>query len=367
MGKYRIAFISGDGIGPEVMEEALKVLRAVEGTVSGLEMEFVKCEAGAKVYRGTGEALPRKTITDCEESHAIFKGPVGLPQVVKPDGMEAATDVILGLRSRFNLYVNLRPIELYPGVPSPLAGKGGGDINYVIARENTEGLYVLQGGILHDMVATNLRITTRKGTERIVRYAFNYARRWGSSPLDGVKRVTCVDSSKVLVSDVFFRRIFDEIAGDYPDVERDYAYVDAFTIGQIMRPEYYHVVVTPNLYGDIVSDLAGATVGSVGLVAGGNIGDEYAMFEPIHGSAPTLAGRGLANPLAMVQAGKMMMRWLGEKYGDVSATAAAQRIEEAVKTVLGRGRELTFDLGGKAGTSDVGDELAQEIQGAPHT
>jgi 3-isopropylmalate dehydrogenase len=362
MGKYRISVIQGDGIGPEVIEEGLKALSAAASTTSGLFLEFNDCKAGAGVYRSTGEALPETALDVCRTSHAIYKAPVGLPNILKPDGMEAATDVILGLRSRFDLYVNLRPVILYPGVPTHLVGKKVGDINYVIVRENTEGLYVLQGGVLRDSLATNLRIITRKASERIVRFAFEYARKSGASPMDGAKRVTCVDSSKILISDVFFRSIFDEIAKDYPDIERDYAYIDAFAQWQILRPEYYHVVVTPNLYGDIISDLAGATVGSIGLVAGGNIGDDIAMFEPIHGSAPTLAGKGLANPIAMIQAGEMMMRWLGDRYNDASATTAARKIERAVKAVLSSGRVLTFDRGGEDRTEDGGNVIVKEIE-----
>jgi 3-isopropylmalate dehydrogenase len=362
MKKYSISVLRGDGIGPEVIKEGLKALNAAVSTTSGLFLEFTDCEAGAEVYRNTGEALPETALDVCSRSHAIFKAPVGLPNILKPDGMEAATDVILGLRSRFDLYVNLRPIILNPGVPTQLVGKKVGDINYAIVRENTEGLYVMHGGVMRDNIATNLRIITRKASERIVRFAFEYAMKRGASPMDGAKRVTCVDSSKILISDVFFRRIFGEIAKDYPDVERDYAYVDAFAQWQILRPEYYHVVVTPNLYGDIISDLAGATVGSIGLVAGGNIGDDIAMFEPIHGSAPTLAGKGLANPIAMIQAGEMMMRWLGDRYQDASAIRAAYKIEHAVKAVLRKGRVLTFDLGGKARTEDVGNVIAKEIE-----
>jgi 3-isopropylmalate dehydrogenase len=320
MTRYRIASIEGDGIGPELMEEGLKVLEAVERTTPGIEFEFLECKAGASEYQNTGEALPLKTIESCRESHAIFKAPVGLPDVLKPDGVEAATDVILGLRSIFDLYVNLRPVELLNGVSSPLFDRKAGEINYVIVRENTEGLYVLQGGVLRDEIATNLRIITRKGAERIIRYAFELAEKRGVSPSDGVKRVTCVDSSKVLVSDL-----------------------------------------SPNLYGDIISDLAGATVGSIGLLPGGNIGDEHAMFEPIHGSAPTIAGKGIANPIAMIQAGKLLLEWLGDKHEDANLTKAALKIEQAVKKVLSRKKVMTFDLGGKDKTTDVGNEIVVEL------
>jgi 3-isopropylmalate dehydrogenase len=216
--------------------------------------------------------------------------------------------------------------------------------------------------VFRDEIATNLRLITRKGAERIIRYAFVLAEKRGAAPMDGLKRVTCVDSSKVLVSDLFFRKVFKEISSEHPKIEADYAYVDAFAQWQIIRPDFYHVVVTPNLYGDIVSDLAGATVGSIGILPGANIGDEHAMFEPIHGSAPTIAGKGIANPIAMIQAGKLMLEWLGDRHADPLLTKAALKVDEAVKKVLSRKKVKTFDLGGKDKTADVGNEVVYELE-----
>jgi len=360
--KYGIVYIPGDGVGPEIMAEGLKVLRSAQAAMS-LNFEFVECDAGAGVYKRIGTAVKNEDWKVMEEADCIFKAPVGLPEVVRPDGVEVAADVILGLRSRFDLYVNLRPVTLFEGVPSPLAGKKPGSIDYAIVRENTEDLYVMQGGILRDEVATNIRLITRKGSERVVRYAFELSRDWGSSPLDGKKRVACVESSKVLISDRLFAKVFDEVAADFPGIEAIHEYVDAFAQSQVLRPEFYHVVVTPNFHGDILSDLAGATTGGIGLAAGGNIGDEKAMFEPIHGSAPTLMGTGKANPISMIMAAKMMLEWIGKKRRDRDATKAAAIIEDSVRAVLRKGTVRTPDLGGDAKTSDLGDAIAKAIEG----
>lgn len=361
MGKYTIACIRGDGIGPEILEIGVNILRQAAAQVNGLQLKFTRVDAGATVFQKSGKALPDETFSICKNADAIYKAPVGMPGVTKNDGTEAGADVIVGLRSLLDLYVNLRPIELYEGVPSPLARKKAGSIKYTIVRENTECLYVLQGGIHRDDVATNLRILTRKGCERIMHYAFDYAGNHGCAPEDRKKRVTCVDSSKVLVSDTFFRKIFDEIGRQYPQIEKDYSYTDAFAQAQLLKPEFYHVIVTPNFHGDIISDLGGATVGSIGLAAGANIGDNHAMFEPIHGSAPTLTGKNIANPTAMIIAGEMMLRWLGDRYGDQAAVEAAEKIRRATVSFLARKRQFTLDLGGKAKSREMGEAITEAL------
>jgi 3-isopropylmalate dehydrogenase len=361
MSKYRIAYIPGDGIGPEIMNEGLEVLRSIE-KILDLSFDFVKCEAGAQAFKKTGFAIQPSDWEVMEKADCIYKAPVGIPGVLRPDGVEVAADVVLGLRSKFDLYVNLRPITLFEGIPSPLTGKKTGSIEYIIVRENTEDLYVMQGGIMRDEVATNLRIITRTGSTRIIRYAFELSREWGNSPYDGKKRVTCVESSKVLVSDKLFAKIFDEISAEYPEIDSTHEYVDAFAQSQVLRPEFYHIVVTPNFHGDIISDLAGATTGGIGLAAGGNIGDEKAMFEPIHGSAPTLGGTGKANPIAMILAGKMMLDWLAKTHQDKSALKASEMIENAVRTVLKDHSIRTPDLGGKSTTSDMGEAIVKTLE-----
>lgn len=341
MKTYDIAVIEGDGIGPEIINAAQQVLAAV---ADDFALNMTAYEAGAACYERYGLNMPPETMAACRAADAIFKGPTGLPNVRLPDGTEAG---VLGgvLRNGLDLYVNLRPIRLYPNVPTALAGRRAGDIDWVMVRENTEGLYASRGrGIIatNGEVALDTLLVTRLGTERIVRFAFEEATRRNRK-----KRVCCVDKSNVLRSMAYFRQIFDEVAADYPGIERDYLYVDAAAQALILEPDRFDVIVTENLFGDILSDLGGATVGGIGLCAGANLGDEHAYFEPIHGSAPAIAGTGRANPLAAILAGRLMLDWLGQ-------AQAAQRIEAAVEGAFTeRAIRLRADGSAEAGTSAV--------------
>jgi len=363
-GKYKIVAMPGDGVGPELMKEVLKVLEAAQEVTPGLSLEFDEVDAGATLYKKTGSPFPPGLYDICEKADAFFKGPMGLPGVRHPDGSEIGQDVLLGLRRRFDLYVNLRPAKLYQGVSCPIVGKKAGDIDLVIARENTEGLYASHGAgiILRDEVATDTLLITRKGTERIVRFAFEYARKRSGAPLDGKRRVTCIDKSNVLKSYAFFRRVFDEVAKGYPEIERDYAYVDAMTQWLVRKPEWYDVVVAENIFGDILSDLAAVLVGGMGLCPSMNAGDEHAMFEPIHGSAPAHTGKNDVNPIASILSGKMMLEWLADRHEDKAARAAAARIEKGVTSTLAEGKVRTYDLGGSSKTSEMGSAIAQRVR-----
>jgi 3-isopropylmalate dehydrogenase len=350
---YRIAVLAGDGIGPEVMREALKVLQAVAS--GGLAFTFDAAEVGAALYRRTGEDLPKETLGLCERADAILFAAAGLPDVRFPDGTEIAPQ--LTLRFRLDLYAGMRPIKLYPGVPSPLALPAGGSIDYVVFRENTEGLFASRGGgasVGADVVTDSL-IVTRKGTARIARRAFETAMRRG-------RRVTCVDKANVFRSYAFFRQVVQEVGADFPEVALDTAYVDAMTMYVVQRPWVYDVVVLENMFGDILSDLGAATVGGLGMAPSGDIGDRWALFQPSHGTAPDIAGKGIANPIAMVLSAAMMLRWLGEHHHDAAALSAAGRIESAVERVLRRGPAAqTSDLGGHATTAAVGDAVAEAV------
>ena len=317
---YTIAVIPGDGIGPEIVEAATSTLARL-AELDGFVVELARYEAGAEAYQQYGDPLPPETLEQCRQADAIFKGPTGLPNVRLPDGTEAG---VLGgrLRNGLDLYVNLRPIKLYPNIPTALANRQAGEIDWVMVRENTEGLYASRGnGVVANtgQAATDTLMITRRGSERIIRFAFEEARR-----RNGKKRVTCVDKSNVLRSFAFFRGIFKEIAQDYPDIEPDYMYVDAAAQALVLEPDRFDVIVTENLFGDILSDLGGATVGGIGVCAGANIGDRHAYFEPIHGSPPSLAGQGKANPLAAILACGLMLNYLGRP-------EAAARIEHAVE------------------------------------
>lgn len=348
---YTIAVIPGDGIGPEIVAVAVEILNQV-AKLAGFSLSLSSYEAGAAAYQKYGNALPPETMAACRQADAILKGPTGLPQVRLPDGTEAG---VLGGRFRngLDLYVNLRPIKLYPNVPTALANRQPGEIDWVMVRENTEGLYASRGnGVVANtgQAATDTLMITRLGTERIVRYAFEEARR-----RNGKKRVTCVDKSNVLRSFAFFRQIFKEIAQGYPDIEPDYLYVDAAAQALVLEPDRFDVVVTENLFGDILSDLGGATVGGIGVCAGANIGDEAAYFEPIHGSAPSLAGQGRANPLSAVLAGKLMLHYLGE-------LEAARRLEEAIEQAfLQKAIVLRPDGSAESGTGAVAAAIAAQL------
>ena len=377
-GKYRIVVLPGDGIGKEVIPEAVKVLKAVEEQV-GLNLEFVEFPCGGEYYLKTGLEWSEEAWQTCkEESDAILFGAVGWVKngqpVRLPNGDLAGSNVIFTLRFGLDLYANVRPVKLYPGVPSLLAYKDTSHIDFVFIRENTEDIYVPIRGVLsrreEKELAVDVRVITRKGAERIVRYAFNLCvKRGKGAPLDGKLRVTCVDKSNLLRGCQLFREIYDMVAEKFPQVERDYAYVDAMAMQMVCTPEKLDVVVSPNMFGDILTDLGAALQGGLGMAPSGNIGDRYAMFEPVHGSSPDIAGQGKANPIAAILAAKMMLEWLSEKYSDQKCKKAAEIIEKAVEKVLVEGKIRTFDLCygpysnvEPSKTSQVGDAIVESIR-----
>lgn len=353
--RYKIVVIPGDGIGMEVIPEAVKVLRAAQERVGGPDLEFVEFPAGGKYYLETGEEWPPEAFpTIKKEAHAVLFGAVGWntpagDPVRRKDGQLAGAGVVFGMRFGLDLYANVRPVRLYEGVPSVLADKGPREVDLVIVRENTEGLYQPIRGVLQragiEEMAVDVRVITRKGAERVIKYAFELSRRrQKGSPMDQKKRVTCVDKSNVLRGCQLFRAIYDQVAEGYPDVMKDYAYIDSFCQWLIRSPEWYDVAVTTNMFGDITTDLGAAIAGGMGIAASGNIGDEYAMFEPIHGSAPKHAGKREANPLGAILAAKMMMDWLGHKHDDSDCRSMGEQIERAVGVTLRDGDVRTYDL-----------------------
>ena len=352
---YRIAQIGGDGIGPEVIAEAVRVLEAAQG--EGLCFTFEQAEVGAALFQRTGEDLPRESVELCRAVDAILFGAAGLPDVRHADGTELTPQITL--RMVLDLYAGMRPIKLYPGVPSPLAVPEGHRIDYVILRENTEGLFASLGGgsKVGEELAVDTLVITRKGTERVVRRAFETSRSRGGAPSDGVKRVTCVDKANVFRSYAFFRQVFQETARDYPDVRTDLAYIDAMTMHVVQAPWRYDVVVLENMFGDILSDLGAATVGGLGMGPSGDIGDRYALFQPSHGSAPDLAGKGIANPIATILSAAMMCRWLGTQHRDPVVTVVSDRIDAAVARALTDPKARTRDIGGTATTRCCADAV----------
>jgi len=323
-----LVVIPGDGIGPELVDSALEVL-ARAADLHRLDLHLTTVEAGAAAYERTGQALPPEALRRLRSADGVLKGPVGLPHVRHPDGTEAG---LLGglLRRGLDTYANVRPIRLLPGVQGATR-HAPGEIDCVVVRENTEGLYLSRGaGAATPHAAADQLMVTRVGTERVARYAFELARRRGGAPEDGTRRVTCVDKSNVLRSYALFRGVFDEVARDYPDVTPEHLYADAAAHELVARPQRFDVLVMENFLGDILSDLAAATVGGLGMCGSLNVGDDAAYAEPIHGSAPDIAGKDLANPMSQLLSLALLLDHAGQ-----AGTAATVRA--AVESALADG------------------------------
>ena len=338
--KYKVALIPGDGIGPELTETTLIVMNAVQKKI-GIKLEFAELEAGDSCLEKRGIALPEETIDAIKGSHVCLKGPVG----------ETAADVIVRLRMMFDLYANIRPIKSYLGVPCLR-----NDIDLVFVRENTEGLYKGFEFNLNDDVTVGLRVITRRGCQRIARKAFELALKRNKK-----KKVTAIHKANVMKKTCgLFAQVCREVAREYPDVSFNEQYVDAASMRLIKEPQKYDVIVTTNMFGDILSDEAAQLVGGLGMAPGGNIGDDFAIFEPVHGSAPTRVGKHTANPCSMMLAAKMMLEWLSERYDDPLCLKAAESVEWGVSQVLKEGLTIP-DFGGNLKTMEMGEAIAQKI------
>lgn len=362
MGSYRVISLPGDGIGPEVMDSAVRVLKAVVANQPGLEVTVEAKEAGANHYRRTNVTLPDSVVEACLEADAVLLSAIGLPDVRKPDGTEVQPDMMVGLRRAMQLHSAVRPCKLYPGVRSPLSNVGAG-IDFVIIRENLEGLFASFGGgtLVGDSVATDTLVITRDGTQKVTNVAFQVAKRRKGRPLDGRSLVTCVDKANIFRSMAFFRKVFFDVAKDYPTIATDCTYVDAMSLYLVQNPAAFDVMVMENQFGDILSDLGAGLVGGLGLAPSAEIGDKLGLFQPSHGSAPSLAGKNVANPLAMILSVAMMFDWLADQHDDDAARQAGLAIETAVARVLTEGHCLTADLGGSASTSDVGSAVIKSL------
>ena len=350
MKKYRIAVIAGDGIGPEVLNEGIKVLDKVAKLDGGFEFEFVHFPWGCQYYLETGRMMHEDGIKQLSEFDAIYLGAVGYPGV--PDHI-SLWDLLLTIRHEFDQYVNLRPVKLLNGAPCPLKDATCDDIDMVVIRENSEGEYAGEGNWLFkgqpEEVVLQTGVFSRKGTERIIRYAYELARKEG-------KKLTSISKGNALnYSMVFWDKIFKEVGEEYPDVKTDSLLVDAASMFFVKNPKRFEIVVTSNLFGDIITDLGAAISGGMGLAAGANINPERkypSMFEPIHGSAPDIAGKQIANPLASIWSASQMLDFFGyENWGKL----VIDKIEE----LMVEGKVLTPDMGGTAKTCEVGDELVR--------
>ena len=345
---YRIAVVPGDGTGPEVIAEGLKVLRAAS-VKYGFKLDLSHYDLGGERYKRTGETLSDETIEELRRFDAIYLGAIGHPDV-KAGVLEKG--ILLNLRFALDQYINLRPVKLYAGVDTPLKDKRPEDIDFVVVRENTEGLYAGAGGFLKrgtaDEIATQESINTRKGVERCIRFAFKYCRKRNKA-----KKLTLCGKTNVLTYAFdLWERTFYEVSREYPDIKTEYAHVDATAMWMVKNPEWFDVIVTDNLFGDIITDLGAMIQGGMGIAAGGNINPEgVSMFEPIGGSAPKYTGLNVVNPLAAIMAGQMMLETLGED-------KAAAAVEKAVmKVVAEKVKSMSAGQMGYS-TSEVGSLVA---------
>lgn len=350
---FDIAVLGGDGIGPEVTAEAVRLLRQIEADLDGVAFDFTEHAAGADEYLRGGDALPASTFQACSRADAVLLGAMGLPDVRYPNGKEIAPQ--LDLRERLGLFGGVRPVQLFHDQDTPLKGYGPGDIDFVLVRESTEGLFFGRSAVadLSANAATDSLRVTRAGAERVCRLAFQIARKRNRG-----NRVTLIDKANVLSSMVFFRHIFDQVAEEFPDVEAEHLYVDATALFMVRRPDAFDVLVTENMFGDILSDLAAGLVGGMGMAPSADIGESAAVFQPAHGSAPDITGEGIANPIAMILSAAMMLDWLDHP----ETRRAAAAIQEAVGTVLTDHQLRTPDMGGELKTSEMTDVIAGALQ-----
>ena len=376
--------LPGDGTGREVIVQAMRVIGVFEEH-SPLSFDITEIPCGGQYFLETGEEWPEGSFEHCRDnSDAILLGAIGWPGARMPNGDMAGGQVILGLRSGLDLYANIRPVKLYQGVQHKVHGEHTDIwdpdlVDMVLIRENTEGLYhsLLRRsaqaavgakdeplatpefpGLEGEEVAWDPRPITRNGSERVIRFAFELAKR-RQSHLKAPQRVTCVDKSNVLRGCRLFRSVFDEIDEEFDDIETTKAFIDAFTMWLVRDPEDLDVVVLPNMFGDIATDLASVLQGGMGMAASANIGDHHMLFEPVHGSSPKHAGQDKVNPIAAISSVQLMFDNLGARHDDPDALVCADILESAISSHLSEGGEVTYDLGGSASTSEVGQAIAE--------
>ena len=385
MADYSVVLLPGDGTGPEVINQAKKVMDLIgDKTSIGFNYETIEC--GGKHFLDTGKEWEEGSFERCKNADSMLLGAIGWPGALRENGDLAGGEVVLGLRSGLDLYANVRPVKLFNGVQHKIHGKfksvwDSKNVDMCILRENTEGLYYgalqrsrarttgeeffespsLDFPGLSGEIAWDPRVISEKGSKRIISKAFEISSKRTGAPSDGKSRVTCVDKSNVARGCQLFRKIFDDIASGNPNIETNYAYIDAFTMWLIRNPEEFDVVVTSNMFGDIATDLGSVLQGGMGMAASGNIGDEHALFEPVHGSSPKYAGKNIVNPIATINSLQMMLEWLGEKHNDRVLTEIGGVVNQAVSEQIQEGKMITYDLGGSSTTSDVGDDLVKRV------
>ena len=341
---FRICVLPGDGIGTEVTAAAVEVLKVMACRSGEFALNFEHFAAGAELYLESGVAMPEESWRAAEEADAIFLGAMGLPRVRYDDGTEITPQ--LDLRFRFDLYAGVRPVSARRGGPPVLRDSRTHDVDFVLVRESTEGLFAScgKGEIIADREARDTLVITRERSRQVFDFAFKLARNRASA--GGKSKVTLVDKANVFSSMAFFRKVFDEVAESHSDIETERLYVDACALDLVRRPWEFDVLVTENMFGDILSDLAAGLVGGMGFAPSADIGESRAVFQPAHGSAPDIAGKGIANPVAAILSGAMMLDWLGRKHQLGPCIDAARSIDEAVEQALQEGTEVFASTAG---------------------
>jgi 3-isopropylmalate dehydrogenase len=357
--EFEIAVLAGDGIGPEIMQPCLTVLDAAVHNVGGFSLRYVPLPAGIQAYLDFRTALPESTLEQCKNADAILLAAMGLPDIRYPDGTEIVPQI--ELREKLDLYAGVRPVRSIQGAPMPLADPRGQNLDVVIIRESTEGLFKarVNGVVENDQIARDTMEITRHTSERLFNFAFAYTRKRKAKGRPGI--LTCVDKANVLPSMVFFRKIFDECASANTDITANRAYVDAVALNMVRSPWIYDVMVMENMYGDILSDLGAGLIGGMGMAPSADIGDDYAVFQPCHGSAPDIAGMGKANPTAMFLSAAMMLDWLGDVHGNHLCQQVAHTIVAAVDAAFSKNHLITCEFGGESGTEEITQAVLQQV------
>ncbi len=356
---FNIAVFNGDGIGPEIMAPTVDILAQMAERSDAYDLEFHEAPAGAEYYAVTGESLPETSMQTARDADAILLSAMGLPNVRYADGTEISPQI--DLRKALTLFAGVRPVTVRPGQQTPLRLRAGRAIDFVLIRESTEGLFHTQGcGEVTENEARETLLITRDISEKLFRFAFELARTRKTAGR-GPGRVTCVDKANVFRAFAFFRDLFDAEAAKHADLRADHAYVDATALWMVQKPWDFDVLVTENMFGDILSDLGAGLMGGLGLAPSADIGLEHAVFQPCHGSAPDIAGKGLANPMAMILSAAMMLDWLGLKHGNQAMIQDGTRLREAVEAVLASGDVLTRDIGGTASTAQAAQAVLEAL------
>ena len=346
----KLAILPGDGIGMEITKPAVNLVQKVLGQVGEAAAEEIWLEAGAGAYKSTGKALPDETVEGCRSADAILLAAMGDPTVRYPDGTELVPQI--ELRFVLDLYAGVRPARSVPGIKGPLADPRGDALDFVLIRESTEGLFAPEEPGTRDAdLATDTQVITRKGTARVSEFAFKLAQQRKQKGHPG--EVTSVDKANVFKSMAFWRDVFDEVGEKFPDITRRYGYVDAVAMEMVRRPWIYDVMVTENMYGDILSDLAAGLIGGLGMAPSADIGDNHAVFQPCHGSAPDIAGTGKANPTAMFLSAAMMLDWLAIEKQRPACAEAANRLNLAIDNAFRDGSLVSTERGGDAGVEKI--------------